>query len=191
MRRSMRLGRLKPLLLLLVCALLAAGCGNRQETVTAGDTEGIYLDLDHLKYQVQISRYLNPDDVEDREYLLGLPPNTQQPTGEESWFGVFLRVQNTTDEEIAPANDFEIVDTQENVYRPIPLDPAANPFAYRPDPVPPHSVMPPPDSAAAHGGIQGSLLLFRLRNQAFQFRPLELRLRRGNSPETAVVDLDV
>ena len=185
------MGRPALLLSLLACALLGAGCGNKHETVTQGDTEGIYLDVNHLKYQVQISRYINASDIEDREYLDGLPPNTEQPAADESWFGVFLRVQNTTDEEIAPANDFEIVDTQENVYRPIPLDPAENPFAYRPEPVPPHSVLPPPDSAAAHGVIQGSLLLFKLKNEAFQFRPLELRLRRGNSPETAVVDLDV
>ena len=39
---------------------------------------------------------------------------------------MFLRVQNTTDEALTPANDFEIVDTQENVYRPIPLDTNVN-----------------------------------------------------------------
>ena len=56
----------------LLCALAAAGCGNKQETVTLGETEGIYLDIDELKYQVQISRYMNPDDVEDQAYLTGL-----------------------------------------------------------------------------------------------------------------------
>ena len=56
----------------------------------------------------------------------------RSPEGDETWFGVFMRVQNTTDETIVPANDFEIEDTLENVYRPIPLDPKANPFAYQP-----------------------------------------------------------
>ena len=60
----------------LLCALFAAGCGNKEATVTVGDTEGIYLDIDDLKYQVQISRYMNPNDVEDRSYLAGLPSST-------------------------------------------------------------------------------------------------------------------
>ena len=111
----------------LLCALTAAGCGNKHATVTVADTEGIYLDVDELKYQVQISRYMNPNDVEDRAYLTGLPEGEAEPTGEETWFGVFIRVQNSTDETITPADDFEIVDTQENVYRPVELD---NPYAY-------------------------------------------------------------
>jgi len=185
------MGRLTLLLSLLACALAATGCGNKHETITQGDTEGIYLDVDELKYQVQISRYINAADIEDREYLLGLPVNTEQPAADETWFGVFIRVQNSTDEELEPANEFEIVDTQENVYRPIPLDTEANPFAYRPDPVPPHSVIPAADSAAAHGVIQGSLLLFKVTNESLQNRPLEFRLKRAGSSASAVVDLDV
>jgi hypothetical protein len=183
--------RLAVLLSLAALAVVAAGCGNKHETVTEAHTEGIYLDVDELKYQVQISRYMNAADVEDREYLLGLPVNTEEPAEDETWFGVFLRVQNSTDEEREPASDFEIVDTQENVYRPIPLDTEANPFAYRPDPLPPHSVIPAADSAAAHGVIQGSLLLFKVKNESLQNRPLEFRISGGGSQASAVVDLDV
>jgi len=171
----------------LACALFAAGCGNKQETVTLGETEGIYLDVDELKYQVQISRYMNASDVEDRAYLAGLPSSTAQPTGEETWFGIFLRVQNTTDKTIAPANDFSIVDTQENVYRPVPLD---NPFAYKPDPIGPQSLIPQPDSVASTTTIQGSLLLFKVKTDSLQNRPLEFRFRGAEGTE-GVVDLDV
>jgi hypothetical protein len=174
----------------LACALFAAGCGNKQETVTLGETEGIYLDIDELKYQVQISRYMNPNDVEDRSYLTGLPSSTAQPSGDETWFGVFIRVQNTTDETIAPANDFTIVDTQENVYRPIPIDTNINPFAYKPDPIPPKGLIPEADSVASEGTIQGSLLLFKVKTESLQNRPLEFRFKRG-SGTTGVVDLDV
>ena len=174
----------------IACALFAAGCGNKLETVTLGETEGIYLDIDELKYQVQISRYMNPADVEDRAYLTGLPSSTAQPTGEETWFGVFIRVQNPTEETIAPANDFAIVDTQENVYRPIPLDTNVNPFAYKPDPVGPKGLIPQPDSAASETTIQGSLLLFKVKTESLQNRPLEFRFKRG-SGTTGVVDLDV
>jgi hypothetical protein len=174
----------------LACALLAAGCGNKQETVTLGETEGIYLDIDELKYQVQISRYMNPNDTEDSAYLTGLPASTSQPAGDETWFGVFLRVQNTTDETIAPANDFAIVDTQEKVYRPIPIDTNINRFAYKPDPIPPKGLIPEPDSAASENTIQGSLLLFKVKTESLQNRPLEFRFKRG-SGTTGVVDLDV
>jgi len=174
----------------LLCALFAAGCGNKLETVTHGETEGIYLDVDELKYQVQISRYINPYDVEDRSYLIGLPESTPEPTGEETWFGVFIRVQNTTDETIAPANEFEIVDTQENVYRPVPLDTSVNPFAYKPDPIGPKSLIPRPDSVASTTTIQGSLLLFKVRTESLQNRPLEFRFK-GGSGTTGVVALDV
>ena len=182
--------RLVLLLAALACALLAAGCGNKQDTVTFGETEGIYLDIDELKYQVQISRYMNPSDVEDRSYFVGLPTGTAEPAGDETWFGVFIRVQNQTDRAIAPANDFTIVDTQEQVYRPIPLDANVNPYAYQPDPIGPRSLIPQADSVAAEGTVQGSLLLFKVKNTALQNRPLEFRFRRG-SGQVAVVDLDI
>jgi hypothetical protein len=174
----------------LFCALLASGCGNKQETVTLGDTEGVYLDVDHLKYQIQISRYMNANDVEDRSYLKGLPESTAQPTGEETWFGVFLRVQNTSDKPMAPASDFEITDTQENVYRPIPIDTDINPFAYKPDPIAPMSLIPEPDSVASETTIQGSMLLFKIKTESLQNRPLEFRFKGGQGT-TGVIDLDV
>jgi hypothetical protein len=174
-----------------LCALFAAGCGSHAETVTQGETEGIYLDVGELKYQVQISRYLNANDIEDEAYLQGLPVNTEQPAADETWFGVFVRVQNTTDETLSPVNTFEIVDTQENVYRPIPLDTDVNVFAYEPQPIPPKSVLPPPDSPAAEGVIQGSLLLFKVTNESLQNRPLEFKIKAGGGGGEAVVDLDV
>jgi hypothetical protein len=174
----------------LLCALLAGGCGNKLDTVTLGDTEGIYLDVDELKYQVQISRYLNPADVEDRAYLTGLPASTAPPTGEETWFGIFIRVQNTTEKTIAPANDFSIVDTQENVYRPIPLDTKVNQFAYKPDPIGPKGLVPETGSVASETTIQGALLLFKVKTASLQNRPLEFRFKRG-SGTTGTVHLDV
>jgi hypothetical protein len=184
---------LRPALLLaaLACALLVAGCGDVEEdSAVVADTEGIYLTIDDLKYQVQISRYMNPSDVEDRSYFVGLPEGTARPAADETWFGVFIRVQNQTDRTIAPANDFAIVDTQENVFRPIPLDTSVNVFAYEPAPIGPRSLIPQPDSVPAEGTVQGSLLLFKVKTSSLQNRPLEFRFRRG-SGETGIVDLDV
>lgn len=178
----------------IVLALLAvaalAGCGEEDPHQVA-ETEGIYVTLGELKYQIQISRQLNPADIEDRYYLRGLPAGVEPPTGEESWFAVFVRVQNETGEEQLPAETFEIVDTQEEVYRPILLDDRANAFAYRPEPLPPRSLIPDPNSAAGQGAIQGSLLLFKLRNDTFQNRPLEFKIRSSRVSGEALVDLDV
>ena len=189
--RMRRLLRFSLAVAVVAFAAFSAGCGNQVETRTVAATEGPYLDLGDLQYQVQISRYLNVNDVEDATYLSGLPANTAQPTGDETWFGVFMRVRNSTDEALAPANDFEIVDTQDNVYRPIPLDPKVNPFAYVADPIPPQSMLPAEDSIASEGVIkQGALLLFKIKTDSLQNRPLILRFRKGSGTQ-ATVDLDV
>lgn len=185
MRRVLRLT-----ILLAALALVATGCGNKQEVRTTAATEGPYIDLNDLKYQIQISRYLNQNDVEDETYLTGLPAGTEQPAGDETWFGVFLRVQNTTDHPLDPANDFEIIDTLDDVYRPIPLDPKVNPFAYDPTPVEPQNLIPRENSVASEGVIQGSLLLFKLKTSALQNRPLVFKLRRGSGTQ-GTIDLDV
>jgi hypothetical protein len=185
-----RLLRLTVLTAALACALLAAGCGNKLETKTLGETEGTYLDIDQLKYQIQISRYLNQNDVEDRTYLTGLPQGTPGPGADETWFAVFIRVSNATSKPIGSADDFAIVDTQNNVYKPIALDANVNPFAYEPTTLPPKGFVPQPDSVASEGVIQGSELLFKVKTASLQNRPLEFRLRRG-SGVTGIVDLDV
>ena len=57
---------LHPLRVLLLLALAAAsvlalaGCGNKVEVRTVAETEGIYIDIGELKYQVQLSRIINP-----------------------------------------------------------------------------------------------------------------------------------
>ena len=53
------------------------------------------------------------------------------------------------------------------------------------------TVLPLPSSAAGQGPIQGSLLLFKIRNESFQNRPLELRFRNGGGGQEGVYDIDV
>ena len=119
-----------PLALLALAALaLLAGCGNQKSVVTAADTEGPYLDVGPLQYQVQISRQLNPHDNEDRSYLVGVPnPDGLKPN--ETWFAVFIRVKNPTGRFVYPARQFEITDTQGNTYTPLPTPPT-NQYVYR------------------------------------------------------------
>jgi hypothetical protein len=183
-----------PLRLLVAAALLvlvAAGCGNKDEDRTVAETEGIYLDIDGLMYQVQLSRYINPADVEDHEYLVGLPESTPPPAEDETWFGVWVRVQNESDEPRPAADTWEIHDTQENIYRPIPVDTEINPWVYQAGTVPPNTVWPLPDSAAGQGPTQGQLLLFKVTTESLQNRPLELNFSVGPQGTVGTYDLDV
>jgi hypothetical protein len=175
-----------------VIALVASGCKDSESQKTSAETEGLYLRIDGLTYQIQMSRYLNPNDIEDSEYLVGLPGGTAQPAGDDVFFGVWVRVQNESDQARRSANTWEIHDTQDNVYRPIPLDTNINPFAFEKGvAVPPMGVVPNPSSAAGQGPIQGSLLLFKLKTDSLQNRPLELHFNSGGDSTVGVYDLDV
>ena len=72
-------------------ALPLGACG-REKTTTFGATEGTYLNVGPIAYQVQISRILNPQDEEDRNYMQGVQ-GTISP--DEVWFAIFVRGQNT------------------------------------------------------------------------------------------------
>lgn len=175
-------------------AVVATGCGESEGTAVSqtAETEGLYLDVNGLKYQIEMSRYMNPSDVEDREYLVGLPESSPPPAEDEIYFGVWVRVENTSESETRPsASIWEIHDTQENVYRPLSLDTDVNVFAYQAQDVPPKTVIPLVSTAAGQGPIQGSLLLFKIRNESFQNRPLELKFRNGGTGQEGTYDLDV
>jgi hypothetical protein len=177
-------------LALAIFAVVFAGCG-RDETKTVADTEGIYLDIDGLKYQIQMSRYVNPKDVEDREYMIGVPEDSVTPAADETLFGVWVRVQNVSDEARPAADTWEIEDTQENKYEPVEIDTDINPFAFEAIDVPPNTVFPRASSAAGQGPTQGLLLLFKLKTESLQNRPLELRFSRSGGGQTGTYDLDV
>jgi hypothetical protein len=159
-------------LLALAAVLALTACGNKPKIRTEGATEGTYLNVGPLTYQVQISRQLNPNDIEDRTYLQGVPPaQSRLPTGQ-TWFGVFIRVANDTKRPHPAATDFAIQDTQDDIYRPIRQAPQ-NAFTYQGGMVPPNGLIPAVDSVASEGVIQGSLLLFKLPLSALDNRPLE------------------
>ncbi|MEA2227466.1 MAG: hypothetical protein QOF04_1096 [Solirubrobacteraceae bacterium] len=179
----------RPLTLLatLVLALALGACGNKEHEILHGSNEGAYLDLGGMKYQVQISRVLNPNSPEDRAYLIGVDPAQRNlPAGQE-WFAVFMRVQNESDAPVPVATDYTITDTQDTKFRPLSLG-QDNVFAYRATTVAPKGLLPVPDSPAAEGTIQGALLLFRIPTRNLENRPLELAITAG---ETATVDLDI
>jgi hypothetical protein len=185
--------RRRPLVLALLAAaaLVVSGCGHKNSNVTEAQTEGLYMDVGPLLYQVQLSRYLNPADPEDVNYLKGLPAGTsmQLPKGQ-VWFGVWMRVQNVGKQPQTATSQYEITDTQGNDYRPIPLNTNANPFAYVAGQVGPGQFIPGPETPAYTGPIQGSMLLFKLTTASLQNRPLTLKIEGGAGQE-ATVQLDL
>ncbi len=156
------------------------------------ETEGLYLDVGDLKYQVQISRQMNPYDTQDKGLLVGVPAAERELKPDETWFAVFLRVENETGKALLPSDDIEIVDTQEKVYKPVTLH-LDNVFAYRSDvAIPRRQVMPLPDSPAFDTPARGALILFKLTNVTLDNRPLELKIEGRQLPaQTGIIDLDV
>jgi hypothetical protein len=190
------------LLVLLVCALLALGvaaCGQEKqdkggyqtENAQVAETEGIYLELSEVKYQVQISRQLNPLIIEDKDYLRGIDEDELELADDEVWFGVWMRVENESEEAIRTASRFTIVDTQENEYVPVRVD-RANVFAYQGgERVEGEELYPNLDSPAGERPPYAAVLLYQLKRFSLDNRPLELTIDDPAGGPAGVVNLDV
>jgi hypothetical protein len=179
------------LMIVLSLALVGAvsACGNKTDKTLTASTEGPYIDLGDLQYQVQISRQLNPYDIEDAAYLKGVT-DTLGPGN--VWFAVFVNVSNSSDKTQKPATTFEITDTQGNTYTPVSIDLKSNDYGYEPIPIPGKGVLPNPNSTAAQNSINGRLLLFKIPVSSLDNRPLQLKIHNpDNVQEVGTVNLDV
>ena len=74
------------------------------------------MKLGDLLYNVQISRFLNPSDAEDKAYLAGQPP----PPSDKFYLGVFMQIQNESDTAQQVPTDFGVVDTVGTEFKPVP-----------------------------------------------------------------------
>ncbi len=186
------LRNLRSIVIVACAAVLLAGCstGDTTNNRSAGN-EGVYVDLGHLKYQVQLSRQLNPYDNEDSSYLLGLGKADQALTPTQTWFGVFMIAVNKHSQAYPASHSFYITDTQGVTYRPTPV-PGGNPFAYHAQLVPGDDQLPTRGSAADSGPTNGLVLLFKIPIATFDNRPLVLHIVDPNDPHSAaIVELDV
>lgn len=185
---------------LALLAVLALGaCGDSHTKVTTGTYAGEsganapYLDVGPLKYEVQLSRALNPSSDEDAAYLQGLTPAQQKLEPGEEWFAVFLQVYNTGSQPQHAATPAEITisDTQDNVYTATVPD-ETNQYAYRGGEVPANSQLPTPGTTAALGPSQGAMLLYKIQLVSLDNRPIELKIVNPDNPsESANAELDV
>jgi hypothetical protein len=197
-RRMSSTQRKFPLAVLALLALLAlGGCGDSHTKVSTGTYAGEsgaqapYLNVGPLVYEVQLSRELNPNAVEDSAYLQGLTPAERKLEPGQEWFGVFIQVYNNSSRAQLAAYRFTITDTQNNLYAPI-VPAVTNQFAYRGGLIAPNGRIPIADSVAANGTTQGALLLYKIEIVSLDNRPLEFKIfDPSNALESASAELDV
>jgi hypothetical protein len=178
---SRRLRALAALLAAFAVAATLAACGEEE---THEVVEGEPLEFGEVGYNVQITRFLNPADVEDSEYLVGQPP----PEVGYDYLGVFLVITNDNEDEPLPsATEYVVTDTQHNAYEPLESE---SPYALEiGEEVPPDGQLPIPDSTAQTGPNQGSLLIFEVNEEVSENRPLKLEI--GSEEGTGEVILDI
>src|SRR5258705_9790642 len=101
----------------------AAGCADNSPGKEAD--EGVPIQLGHLKFNVSETRFLNPSQPDDKDYLAGqkVPP----PSGQ-TYLGVFLTVHNLGDAAVPLPTDAQmsVVDTTGVAYEALP---SSTPFA--------------------------------------------------------------
>ena len=164
-------------------AAVTTGCGG-SDSIDDID-EGQSFSMGELRWNALYDRVLNPNQVEDEAYLRGQPA----PGSDEEYFAVFVLVENEGDDpvQLPELTDFKITDTTGATYEPLESDSAFN-FPYG-EMLDSDETIPTPDSVAADGPTQGSMLLFLLSSDVSENRPLDLEI--DSQGETAKIKLDL
>jgi hypothetical protein len=194
---SSRLRKLPLLGLILLAALALGACGDSHTKVSTGTYAGEsgqnapYLDVGPLVYEVQLSRELNPYDVEDAAYLEGLSAEQKKLEPGQEWFAVFVQVYNNGSEPQQASTNMKIYDTQGNTYTPI-VPAGHNSFVYSGGTVPGKERLPALNTGASAGQTQGAMLLFKIQTVSLDNRPLKLSVvDPTDAAEKASAELDV
>jgi hypothetical protein len=187
---------------LLAVALAVTACGTATHKaplpgtlagheVGSEENDGEYIQAGPITYQLQVSRELNPYSEQDKPYIQGLPRGFATPNANELWYGVFLWAKNQHHHPYWTSNNFKVVDTQGNTYRPIDLDSAENPFAWKRQLLDKGETYPLPNSVASNNESQGALLLFKLNQSAYSNRPLTLYILNPHNQKLGSISLDL
>jgi hypothetical protein len=163
--------------------LFAAGCGANDDPTDV--VEGEPLELGDLSINVQLTRFLNPTDAEDSEYLADVPA---APPGK-AYLAVFMKIDNEGDDtlKVPRADQVYIEDTTGQRFAPTPSDTVfALPLGAD---LEGDESLPTADTAAAEGPVQGSIVLFLIPTVAEQNRPLEMHLSANDKDGKVELDL--
>ena len=178
--------------------LALSACGDSHTKVTTGTYAGEsganapYLNVGPLIYEVQLSRQLNPFNIEDAGYLRGSArPKRKLEPGRGVVRRVHAGLQQHRTSRTPASTDLTISDTQGNIYTPIPTS-ATNLFAYRGGLVPAKSQLPAPGTTAYFGPHQGSCCSTRSRSpRSTTARSRSRSSIRKNPTDNASAELDV
>ena len=155
-------------------------CGEEEETEVI---EGEPVELGDLSYNVVTTRFLNPDDSQDAEYLEGQP----EPKPGEQYLGSFMTVENDGDAAASLPPHFEILDTTDTTYESVESESAyALPLG---EELAGGESLPAPDTPAADGPIKGSMVLFLMPDSVTENRPLELEIPSSEGDGTVELDI--
>ena len=189
------MNRLRPLVLAAIAVLAAVSltaCGNKKNEERFAANEGIYFESGDLKYQVQITRQLNPKQAMDSELMQGIAPAQRLIKPDELWFATFLRVENESGNTQHLASRFVIRDTNGDQFFPVPINPAANSFAFVPGLLAADAAYPNINSIPGQTDINGKMLLFKIPRAAIALRPLTLTITDPAQPKkSGAVHLDI
>jgi hypothetical protein len=180
--KTRRLLRLLPALAVLVLSAALVACNTSEDKRNL--SEGQPVQLGDLQYNVVFSRLLNPNDVEDHEYLVGQPA----PKPDQLYLVVFVQILNKNkNSPVTVPSGWTITDTEHNNYYPLP---SRSPYALRLGaPIGPQDQAPALDSTPQVGPIEGSMVLFSIPDSATEVRPIRLIIPGEGGP--AEVKLDV
>lgn len=168
-------------LLLVTAAFALSACGSSSDSKDV--VEGEPVELGELQYNVIFSRFLNLHDNEDSAYLVGQP----EPAPGHNYFGVFVEVQNESEEPQTLADSLTITDAGHETFDAIPSKSLyALPFGGE---VESQEQIPVLDSTPEQGPIEGSVVLFELPASASENRPLTLSIPGPEGPAKVTLDL--
>jgi hypothetical protein len=167
----------------LAAVALLVACGEEEELDVV---EGEPVELGELSFNVQLTRFLNPDDPEDEAYLRGQPLRS----ADQQYLAVFMTVDNEGDQPAELPSTMTIRDTRDNTYQP--LDTASVYALELGTTLPAGDELPRPDTPAATGPIRGAMVLFRVDRAVTENRPIELEIPSASTGgEQAQVELDI
>jgi hypothetical protein len=191
-----RARRFLVLALVIAAAPLLAACGEHTLHHADANNNGTFINAGPVTYQLEVSRELNQYSSEDSGYITGLPKSAAKLAPNQEWFGVFLWAKNESKRTVTTGDRFDIVDTLGNTYRPLPLNPSRNPYAWTPQALAPGATEPNPTTTAGYGPTGGRLLLFKLpaygNNSIYDNRPLTLQIRNPSGTRVwGTISLDL